>query len=153
MNMYLLGAFVFWVAAWGLNIWLSNLKPNRAIKLAVPVIFGVTILVIWELVVRGLEVSPVLLPPPSMIGVAFVNNMPILWADFVQTIIKGALSGYVMGCGAAFLTAIAIGSSGAALPVHILNASKPWPRSITSPGTDLAPTSLAVLTSWVAPGL
>ena len=32
----------------------------------------------------------------------------MLWADFVQTIIKGALSGYLIGCGAAFLMAIAV---------------------------------------------
>ena len=30
----------------------------------------------------------------------------ILWEDFVQTVIKGALSGYIIGCTAAFLTAV-----------------------------------------------
>jgi NitT/TauT family transport system permease protein len=34
--------------------------------------------------------------------------LDILWIDFVQTLVKGALSGYILGCGAAFLTAIAI---------------------------------------------
>ncbi|PCJ74843.1 MAG: ABC transporter permease [Rhodobacteraceae bacterium] len=111
MNMYLIGALVFWLAAWALNVWLSNLKPTRLTKLLVPVIFGITLLVIWEWVVRGLEVKAVLLPPPSMIGTAFVNNIPTLWADFVQTFIKGALSGYFIGCGAAFITAIAIDRS------------------------------------------
>ena len=108
MSMYLLGVLVFWLAAWRLNVWLSHKPQTRAIKLLVPVIFGVTLLVIWEGVVRGLEVKAVLLPPPSMIAVAFVNNIPTLWADFVQTFVKGALSGYFIGCGAAFLTAIAI---------------------------------------------
>lgn len=111
MNMLLLGALVFWLAAWALNVWLSKQKMNRAIRLLVPVIFGVTLLVIWELVVRGLEVKAVLLPPPSMIGAAFANNIPILWADFVQTFVKGALSGYFIGCGAAFVTAILIDRS------------------------------------------
>lgn len=64
MNMLLLGALVFWLAAWALNVWLSKQKMNRAIRLLVPVIFGVTLLVIWELVVRGLQVKAVLLPPP-----------------------------------------------------------------------------------------
>lgn len=68
MNMLLLGALVFWLAAWALNVWLSKRKMNRGLRLLVPVIFGVTLLVIWELVVRGLEVKAVLLPPPSMIG-------------------------------------------------------------------------------------
>ena len=111
MNMLLIGALVFWLAAWALNIWLSNLKQTRTIRLLVPLIFGITLLVIWELVVRGLEVKAVLLPPPSMIGAAFVNNIPTLWADFVQTFIKGALSGYFIGCGAAFITAILIDRS------------------------------------------
>jgi NitT/TauT family transport system permease protein len=43
-----------------------------------------------------------------MIAVAFAESTNILWEDFVQTVIKGALSGYIIGCGAAFLTAIAI---------------------------------------------
>jgi len=111
MNMYLIGASLFWLAAWALNVWLSNRKPTRLTKLLVPVIFGITLLVIWEWVVRGLEVNAVLLPPPSMIGVAFVSNIPTLWADFVQTFIKGALSGYFIGCGAAFAIAIAIDRS------------------------------------------
>ena len=40
----------------------------------------------------------VILPPPSAI-VARDSTLPILWGDFVQTVVKGALSGYVMGCG------------------------------------------------------
>ena len=32
----------------------------------------------------------------------------MLWIDFVQTVIKGALSGYAIGCGAAFLLALVI---------------------------------------------
>ena len=111
MNMYLIGALVFWLAAWGLNIWLSKLGNLRIVRFLVPLIFGITLLTIWELVVRGLEVKAVLLPPPSMIGVAFVSNIPTLWADFVQTFIKGALSGYFIGTGAAFLTAVAIDRS------------------------------------------
>jgi len=61
--------------------------------------------------VRGLEVKAVLLPPPSMIGAKFVTSIPILWADFQQTFVKGALSGFAIGCGSAFLTAVAIDRS------------------------------------------
>ena len=43
------------------------------INLAVPLIFGITIFVIWEFVVRGLEVPTVLLPPPSMIWERIIN--------------------------------------------------------------------------------
>jgi NitT/TauT family transport system permease protein len=58
--------------------------------------------------VRGFEISPILLPTPSAIAITFAASTSILWQDFVQTVIKGALRGYVMGCGSAFLLAIAI---------------------------------------------
>jgi len=107
----LFAALLVWVGCWTLNIWLSKQKQTRFIKLVVPVIFGITLLLVWELVVRGLHVKAVLLPPPSMIGVRFASSLPTLWADFWQTFIKGALSGYIFGCGAAFVTAVAIDRS------------------------------------------
>ena len=59
------------------------------------------LLLVWELVVRGFAISPVLLPPPSAIGARIVaSGSTILRADVVQTFVKGALSGYVIGCGA-----------------------------------------------------
>ena len=80
-------------------------------QLAVPAIFGVTILIVWELLVRGLEVSLVILPAPTVIMERFATSLPILWADFLQTILKGALGGYIIGCGAAFLTAVLVDRS------------------------------------------
>jgi NitT/TauT family transport system permease protein len=81
------------------------------VQLLVPGIFGLTILLVWELLVRGLDVSLVILPAPSVIAARFAESLPILWADFMQTIVKGALSGYVIGCGAALLTAVAVDRS------------------------------------------
>ncbi len=110
---WIIGVLVFWVAAYFLNIWLANSpwRKTRAIKLLVPTIFGITILVVWEGLVRGLQVPPVILPPPSMIGVRIAGSLPILWGDLVQTFVKGALSGYIIGCGAAVITAIIIDRS------------------------------------------
>ncbi|CUK06758.1 Putative aliphatic sulfonates transport permease protein SsuC [Shimia thalassica] len=105
---WILSGFVIWGVGWRLNIWLSHKPKTSFTRLAVPIIFGITLIAMWECFVRGLEISPVLLPPPSMIAVAFAESTNILWEDFVQTVIKGALSGYIIGCGAAFLTAIAI---------------------------------------------
>ena len=110
---WLVFAAVFWVAAWRLNVWLSN-SPWRGtwpVRLAVPAIFGLTLLVVWEALVRGLAVPGVILPPPTAIGVRIADSLPILWGDFVQTFVKGALSGYVIGCGAGILTAILIDRS------------------------------------------
>ncbi|MCT8159912.1 ABC transporter permease [Pseudoruegeria sp. SHC-113] len=109
----LLFALLFWAAATWVAVRIANSPASTTLagKLAVPLILGVTILVVWEGVVRGLNVPAVILPAPSTIGATFAGSLPILWGDFVQTFVKGALSGYVIGCGAAFLTAILIDRS------------------------------------------
>lgn len=106
-------SIVLWLAAWWLNarIATSAFAATRGGRLLVPAIFGVTVLVVWEGTVRGLGVPGVILPAPSAIAARFAGSTAILWEDFVQTFLKGALSGYALGCGAAFLTAIAIDRS------------------------------------------
>ena len=99
-----------WLGAMGLNTWLSRFD-NRATRLAVAMIFGATILILWEMIVRIYAVPLVILPAPSQIGASFAQNTAILWTDFVQTILKGALSGWLIGALAAIATAIAIDRS------------------------------------------
>lgn len=103
-------AIVIWIVAWALNSWLANgtYKKSRVVSFAVPLIFGATILVVWELVVTGLDVPVVILPPPSLILATILGSTTLLWEDFTQTFLKGALSGYIMGCGAGFLLAILV---------------------------------------------
>jgi NitT/TauT family transport system permease protein len=114
---WLIAALVFWITAWWLNQRLvtvdtgSNMVMKRGINLLVPFLFGLTIFVIWEFVVRGLQVPSVLLPPPSMIWERITNSLPILWADFRQTFLKAVLAGYVLGCGSGFLVALLIDRS------------------------------------------
>ena len=138
MSAYLVFAVLFWICAWGLNEYLVWLKPARAsisrlIGIAVPLIFGVTLLVIWECLVRGLNIPPILLPAPSAIWVRLTNSLPILWADFQQTFLKSVITGYIAGCGLGFLVAILIdrspflqkgllpiGNFAAALPVVVV---------------------------------
>ena len=103
-------ALIIWLAAWFLNVYLANTSASdsRWMKLLVPAIFGFTILIVWELVVRGLNVPLVILPPPSLIAETFLAKLPILWKDFVQTFVKGALSGYFIGCTAAVALAVLV---------------------------------------------
>ncbi|MEP4113914.1 MAG: ABC transporter permease [Nitratireductor sp.] len=115
MSVFLL-AVLFWLAAWAFNEWLVRRQPEsraraRLIGIAVPLISGVTLLVLWEGAVRGFEVPFVLLPPPSAIWERLINSLPILWADFRQTFLKAVLAGYVLGCGSGFLVAILIDRS------------------------------------------
>lgn len=111
---WLWGALVFWLGAWAVNATLARSRWHglRAVRIFVPVLFGVTVLVLWQGLVRGLGVSPVILPAPSDVAVRFAAETGTLWEDFAQTVLKGALSGYLIGAGAAFATAVAIDRSG-----------------------------------------
>jgi NitT/TauT family transport system permease protein len=100
------------LVGWAINATLARRWPNlRAAKIAVPLIFGATVVLIWQIVVTEYNVSPAILPAPTAIAATFVASLDVLWGDFVQTIIKGGLSGYVLGCSAALLVALLIDRS------------------------------------------
>ena len=106
MNILLIG-IVVWLLAWAVNIWLARQNTAWA-TFAVPTIFGASLLLLWESIVQGLNIPSALLPAPSAIAVTFANSTDILWVDFVQTVFKGALSGYLIGCSAAIIIALFI---------------------------------------------
>lgn len=110
---WVLGTMLFWAAAWALNIRLaaSRVTQSRAGRLIIPAVFGLTLLGVWEGLVHGLRVPAVILPPPSAIAAKIAGNTATLWVDFVQTFVKGALSGYAIGCLAAILVAVLIDRS------------------------------------------
>ncbi|MEZ5826392.1 MAG: ABC transporter permease [Geminicoccaceae bacterium] len=105
-----------WILAWLLVDRLSRLEPKgvwarRLLSLVIPLLFGVWLLLLWELLCIGLGIPKVLLPAPSEIALRFSTSMPTLWADFRQTFLKAVLIGYALGCGAGFLVAILIDRS------------------------------------------
>ncbi|WP_460275233.1 ABC transporter permease [Celeribacter sp. ULVN23_4] len=77
-------------------------------KIAWPVGFGLAVLVLWEVIVRVFGISPAILPPPTAIAAAMARSGPILWVDWVQTVVKGALNGLWMGTLAALIVALII---------------------------------------------
>jgi NitT/TauT family transport system permease protein len=106
-------ALLFWLSAWGVNAVLAN-SPGRGsmgVRIIVPLLFGASLIVLWEGLVRHFEVMPVILPAPSVVLQTFLASTGILWEDFQQTVLRGALRGYVIGCTAAILCAIAIDRS------------------------------------------
>lgn len=102
-------AGAIWALGWGINAILANgpAAETRAVRLLIPAIFGITIIAMWEVLVTLLGVSPIILPAPSAIATTFADSIPTLIADFNQTIVKGALSGYIFGALAAFAVALA----------------------------------------------
>ncbi len=112
----LIAILIVWLGTWLLNEYLVRLKPSgpaaaRNIDIAVPAIFGITLLVLWELVTRGFSVPEILLPAPSKIIGTALSALPTLWLDFQQTVFKEVLAGYVIGCGAGIAAALVIDRS------------------------------------------
>ena len=100
-------AIAVWLAAWWVNARLAaRLAADGPLRFVVPAIFGLTIVVVWEVLVRGLDIPMVILPAPTVIAERFAGSLNVLWVDFEQTFLKGALSGYVMGSIAAFAVAV-----------------------------------------------
>ncbi|MFS2325937.1 MULTISPECIES: ABC transporter permease [Brucella] len=98
---------VSWFVVQGLaSVKIRNAQGQKLIDIAVPALFGIAMLVLWEVAVRIFEVPSVLLPAPSVIGARISSSVPILWADFQQTFLKAVIIGYVAGCGLGFITAI-----------------------------------------------
>ena len=109
----------FWalvVLAWLLS-WLlvRRLAEARAatpagrflLNIGIPLVFGIWIIMLWEVAVRGFSVPFVILPPPSAIWAKLIVSVPTLAADFRQTFLKAVIAGYAIGCTSGFLVAIA----------------------------------------------
>ena len=100
-----------WLAAGLCVMQLATLRSRakaarRALDLAIPLLFGAVVFYLWEVLVRGFGVSPVILPAPSKAAARFAASLPTLGVDFVQTFVRGVLIGYAIGCGAGLLVAI-----------------------------------------------
>ena len=94
---------VRWLAARDENSWLG--------KLGTPLLFGMWILVFWQVLTQAFEVPQVLLPAPTLIGRALLASFGVLVGDFVQTVLHSALIGLVAGCSLGFVTGILIDRS------------------------------------------
>ena len=53
---------------------------TKALRILVPVAVGIGVLALWEIAVRTSGISPIVLPAPSAIGAAFVDNFAKLMA-------------------------------------------------------------------------
>jgi NitT/TauT family transport system permease protein len=110
-GIFWLGVLALWALVWIGNDALSGLATaspvlTRLRNLAVPAIFGVTLLLLWQLVVKGFGIPLVLLPAPSDIWVKLAASLPTLKADFIQTFLRAVLPGWIIGSLAGFLVAI-----------------------------------------------
>lgn len=73
---------------------------SRVKALAAPALFGLVMLLLWEGLCRGIPISPILLPPPSVIGAKIAAEVPTLAYDFVKTVLQAVVPGWIIGCAA-----------------------------------------------------
>ncbi|SEG59138.1 ABC transporter permease [Marinobacterium lutimaris] len=90
---------------------LESKAAVRAVNLAVPTLFAVLLLVLWQLICTGFAVPSVLLPAPGTIGITFFSELETLAKDFAQTWLKAVLAGWLIGCGSGFVVALLIDRS------------------------------------------
>jgi NitT/TauT family transport system permease protein len=76
-------------------------------SLFAPALFGFAVLAAWEVACRGIPISPVLLPPPSVIGATFAAQVPTLALDFFKTVIQAVIPGWIIGSVAGVVVALA----------------------------------------------
>lgn len=105
-----LSMLALWLGALMVNIGLAG-RPGRLPRVLVPLVFGATLIGLWEMACATFSIPAVILPAPSAIWAAFWGNLPLLWGDFVQTILKGALSGWLIGAALAVAVAVLIDRS------------------------------------------
>lgn len=87
---------------------MAAVQGARWVGMATAALFGVWVVLFWEILVRALDVPRVLLPAPSLVMGSMLDHWPKLWGDFVQTVGKAVLIGWAMGCGLGFCVAVAI---------------------------------------------
>jgi NitT/TauT family transport system permease protein len=103
-----LGLVALTCLVWCLLSLLAALRRSPLVDLAIPFLFGVWLLYLWQLLTVGFDVPSVLLPPPTQIATTLWLSLPVLAGDFVQTFVKSMIPGYVLGCGAGFLTGVLV---------------------------------------------
>ncbi|KAA8998501.1 ABC transporter permease [Affinibrenneria salicis] len=87
---------------------LANSRARRLPDGAVATLFGLWVLYFWQLLVTVFAVPQVLLPAPLDIVRALYDNAGLLTGDFVQTVLKSVLVGYLLGSGMGIAVGILI---------------------------------------------
>ena len=103
----------FWLAligialfAWSVMGDFAAMPRKRWTDIAVPVLFGLLLVYLWQAIVVGFAVPKVLLPAPTAIATALHGSVETLAIDFRTTFLQAVLTGFMLGNLIAFLTAL-----------------------------------------------
>jgi NitT/TauT family transport system permease protein len=86
-------------------------ERNPIGRFGTPLLFGIWVLVFWQILTQAFDVPQVLLPAPSLIGRALVASFGVLLSDFNQTVLHSVLIGLVVGCALGFAVGVLIDRS------------------------------------------
>ncbi|MBL0090112.1 MAG: ABC transporter permease [Ideonella sp.] len=86
----------------------AQLDGHRWCAVATAALFGAWVVYFWQLGVVLFDVPRVLLPAPSFILQSLVERWDTLLGDFVQTVLKAVLVGWVLGSGLGLAVGVAI---------------------------------------------
>ena len=110
---WLIAALLLLLAAAVFSVrWVAALNEQSLLgRIGAPLLFGAWVLVFWEVITQSFDVPRVILPAPSLIGAALVKGASVLTDDLVQTVLKSALFGLLIGCGLGFVMGVLIDRS------------------------------------------
>ncbi|MGI9132743.1 MAG: ABC transporter permease, partial [Rhodoferax sp.] len=107
--------WAFLAALGGLALWsirrVAAISGTRFDGVLTAALFGLWVLYFWQVLVVACEVPRVLLPAPTLIAQALLENGLKLWGDFEQTVLKAVLIGGATGSALGFAVAVAIDRS------------------------------------------
>jgi NitT/TauT family transport system permease protein len=73
-------AILFWLVAWGVNVWIAGRVKAGPLRLVPPVLFGLAVLVLWEGAVEESD-TPFRIYSPALAPVDFVTDQIRLTLD------------------------------------------------------------------------
>ena len=85
---------------------MSRRGHSLAARLVPPAVFGVVFVAVWELVVKGFDLKPYFLAPPSKIWQKFTQNFDLIWESSKVSgtnALVGLLCGVVLGVAMSFV--------------------------------------------------
>ncbi|PFG45112.1 NitT/TauT family transport system permease protein [Georgenia soli] len=101
---------------------LESQAKRKPVNKATPYLVGIGIIILWQLTVVILRVPEYVVPTPTRVAAAFVENADILWRNLQPTVIE-SLAGFVIGNVVAFVFAVIFVHSktinGALMPIAV----------------------------------
>ncbi len=82
------------------------MSKGRFTDILYPALFGISVLILWQFVVKTFGVPAELLPAPSDIWAKLIVSLPTLWVDFWQTVVRAVIPGWIIGSLSGFLVAL-----------------------------------------------